>query len=232
MGLEPGEERAADAERVGHGGAILRRPLVAVGLGVLFTHAACSPSTSPWDEPTGGAPKFATDAGPPPPAETAVAAVASDGRLESGGIFVDCRGGLVATADANRDVRRLGLACGPVAGMKALTDTPFEGTLSVGSADLEFPVKLEKGRCYRVFVASESTSAEITVDVVSSHGLPIASESTADGLATIPSTRPLCALGDDAVNLRASMRCAPSSSAPRAPCPKAGVRFAVAVWAR
>lgn len=204
-----------------------------MGLAVLAAHlAACSPSTSPWDEPTGGAPKFATDAEPPPPPSTAVAAVASDGRLESGGIFVECRGGLVGTNDANRDVRRLGLACGPVAGMKPLTETPLEGTLSVGSADLEFPVKLEKGRCYRVFVASESTAAEITVEVVSGHGLPIAGEPTVDGLAAIPSTRPLCALGDDAVNLRASMRCVPPSSGASAPCPKSGVRFAVAVWAR
>lgn len=204
---------------------MLRGPAIAG----LVAVSGCSSKAAPWDEASGGSPKFGADATEAPAPATAPAAVASDGRLESGGIFVDCRGGLAVTADAIRDVTRLGLACGPVAGMKATPDGRFEGTLSVGSADLVFPFKLEKGRCYRVFVASESAAAEITVDVMSGHELPIASESTDAGLGLVPATRPLCALGDDTATLHASMRCSPVTNAT---CPKTGVRFAIEVWSR
>jgi hypothetical protein len=226
VSLEPGEERASEAGRGAHSrGDIVRGASFA---SIAFV-VACG-TNAPWEEGTGGTPRFATESAVVPAPEPSAELVASSGRLESGGIFVSCRSGLVVTGDAARDVSRLGLACGPVAGMKRVGASPFEGVLSIGGADLEFPLHLEKSRCYRIFVASEVLGAEIAVDVVSGHGLPIASEAIDGGLGSIPATRPLCALGDDDVVIRASMRCATREAAP--PCPRTGLRFAVEVWAR
>lgn len=212
------------------GSAILRAASVA---SIVFG-AACGSNDAPWDEGTGGSPRFATGSAEARAPEPTVAAVASSGRLESGGIFVSCQHGLVVTGDAARDVGRLGLACGPVAGMKRTGDGPFEGMLSIGAADLEFPLHLEKNRCYRIFVAGQSLGAEISVDVVSARGLPFASEAIEAGLGLVPATRPLCALGDDDVVIRARMRCSTSLGGGSAviPCPRSGLRFAVEVWAR
>ncbi|MFO0616532.1 MAG: hypothetical protein U0414_28320 [Polyangiaceae bacterium] len=195
-------------------------------LSIACALVACSSRRDPWEDSTGGTPRF--DAGdPPPPIASDVDLVSSEGRLESGGIFIACRSGLVSTGDARRDVARLGLACGPVAGMRRASDAPLEGVLSLGGAALEFPLHLEKSRCYRVFVAGDTPAVEIRIDVISGHDLPIAGETVELGLGVVPANRPLCALGDDDGVIRAAMRRAPPGAEKPGP-----VRFAIEVWAR
>jgi hypothetical protein len=197
----------------------------------LIAIGACSSKPAPWDESTSGKPRFDAKQDGPPPAPEPSASTVVEGRLESGGIFATCSQGLKVTADALRDVARLGLSCGPIAGMKRITDAPFEGALSLGGADLEFPIELEKGRCYRLFVASETAGPELSIEVATSHDLPVASEKVLGGLGAVPAERPLCALGDDRAVVRIAMRCPPSEG-PNGPCPRNGVRFALDVYAR
>jgi hypothetical protein len=147
-----------------------------------------------------------------------VAPVASGARLESGGIFSDCYKGLHATGEPEKDVTRLGLVCGPVEGMRRAIDTPFEGAISAGGAELDFPIALSKGACYRVFVAADSESLTLDVSIVSGHGIPVATASSRSGLAIIAPDRPFCALGTDEATVRVGAT-------------QGSGRFALDIWA-
>jgi hypothetical protein len=209
----PREERLpyrSHAGRVGGGGA--RHGARVVWLLLL---SGCNSPKRPWDQPTGGPPPYVSAT--PPPTNEPATPVASGARLESGGIFVECYAGLRATGDPTKDVTRLGYVCGPVEGMHRTLDAPLEGAIAAGAAELELPLSLTKGACYRVFVAADAESLELDVSIVSSRGIPIATAISARGLAIIEPDRPFCSLGADEASVRVGA--------------KAGAgRFAVDVW--
>src|SRR5579871_6594940 len=117
--------------------------------------AGCNSAAPPWEQPTGGPLPYLTSTSQAAPTSDLATPALSGARLESGGIFVDCYAGLHVTGDPVKDVTRLGYVCGPVAGMKRVLDAPFEGAITAGAAELELPLPLVKGGCYRLFAAAD-----------------------------------------------------------------------------
>ncbi len=186
-------------------------PLVLVALAI-----GCNSPAPPWDQPTGGPLPYVTSK--TPEAAQSPPIVASGQRLESGGIFVDCYREIRISGDAIKDVTRLGYVCGPVEGMRRAIDAPLEGVIAAGAAELELPLPLTRGACYRVFLAADEPSLDVDVAIVSSRGIPVATTTSVRGLAVIASDRPFCSLSTEDATIRVGARAGTG-------------RFAVDVWA-
>ncbi len=156
-----------------------------------FACLACS-DPYPWEEAAGSAatPRPITSASAEP-AGSADPVLDADRQLE-GGLFSRCSAGFAPGHDPVRDVTKLALLCGPSTGMSRLLDGPQEGVVAAGGVEVRLPLALEHGRCYRVFAVADAGVPDLHVELRSSRGTVIASDSAEGRVAVVQADRALC----------------------------------------
>jgi hypothetical protein len=141
---------------------------------------------------------------PPLPSVEAVAPSSAEEGRRFEQIFASCQEGLVAELDPVRDAARVALACGPVTGMVALSETPIEGVVAEGAPPVAFPFSLTKDRCVRLFGAAGPGVANLDVTIRSPRGVPLATDHAEGRLVVVQPDRPVCPLEDMNATLEVS----------------------------
>jgi hypothetical protein len=134
-----------------------------------------------------------------------------------GGPWVRCYGNFRPSGQPVKDVTRLSLLCGPENGMRRMSPTTLEGSVSEGSAPASSTFSGKRGECYRVFAVAEPSVADLDVTIESSRGAAIAADHGEDAWPIVQPDRPFCPLEDDTLTLRISAR-------------RGAGRFAAEVW--
>ncbi len=134
-----------------------------------------------------------------------------------GGLWVSCYGGFRPSGEPLKDVTRLGLMCGPVNGMKLVTDKPMVGQLALGQTHKEHRFVAEAGECYRVFAVASNSVKNLDVTVRSLRGSRLASDHSEDNWPIVDPDRPFCTFESDTFVLEFSS-------------PAGAGRFAAQVW--
>jgi hypothetical protein len=176
--------------------------------------AGCVEDPYAWEAASGPTPVVA----PPLPSIEAVASSSAEEGRRVGKVFGTCHEGLAAERDPVRDAARLALACGPVTGMVALSETPIEGVVAEGAPPVSFPFSLTKDRCIRLFGAAAPGVTDLDVAIRSPRGVPLATDHATGRLVVLQPDRPVCPLED--VNATLEVSAAGGQGA-----------FAIFVWA-
>jgi hypothetical protein len=134
-----------------------------------------------------------------------------------GGPWVRCYGGFHRSGDPLKDVTRLSMLCGPLNGMKRLTDPTIQGAVQEGGPALEQPFEAKRGECYRVFAVGEPSIIDLDVTIRSSRGAAIAADHGDDGWPIVQPDRPVCPLDNDRWTIEISSK-------------KGGGKLAAEVW--
>jgi hypothetical protein len=153
-----------------------------------------------WEVASGPTPAVAPEL---PTVEAVPSSSAEEGRRFER-VFGTCHEGLAAERDPVRDASRVALACGPVTGMVALSETPIEGVVAEGAPPVSFPFSLTKNRCVRLFGAAAPGVDDLDVTIRSPRGVPLATDHSAGRLVVVQPDRPVCPLEDVNATLEVS----------------------------
>jgi hypothetical protein len=189
----------------------------------------CEHHARPWDEPDSGGPRLTET--PPQPIllpHGGAGEVERDGGpradepeapalpVRVGGPWVRCYGGFHPSGDPVKDVTRLSLLCGPENGMKRLSTSPLEGSVTPGGPPVTEGFEARRGECYRVFAVAAEV-ADLDVVIRSSRGTAIAADHGEDAWPIVQPDRPFCALESDHYTVEVSAK-------------RGSGRFAAEVW--
>lgn len=142
--------------------------------------SASAPTATP-------APPTAAPAEPSDPAD----ASGASGPAPVGGTWLSCYGGFRPRADPKLDVTRLGLLCGPINGMKKVSDVQ-EAELEDGGTGREHRFAAEAGDCYRIFAVGEPSVEDLDVEVFDPSRRRVAFDTSDDRWPIVQPDRPFC----------------------------------------
>lgn len=110
--------------------------------------------------------------------------------------WTGCYQGFEPTADAPADLARLAAACGPPAGLTALTPVQIGAAQAEGDPAERFAFRARAGRCYRFFSVAVPQVADLDLAVLDPEGRLAAADASGDRFPVVPPRGPLCAPSD------------------------------------
>lgn len=117
-------------------------------------------------------------------------------RAGRGDLWTRCYSGFQPTGSAPTDLARLTAACGPPAGLTALT-TVYSGAVQAEDAPSERVLfRAHGGRCYRFFSVGGDGVTDLDMAVLAPDGRLAAADASRDRFPVVPPRGPLCAPRD------------------------------------
>jgi len=107
-----------------------------------------------------------------------------------------CYQGFEPTGDAPADLERLAAACGPPAGLAAVTPVQIGAAQAEGDPAERFTFRARAGRCYRFFSVAAPEVADLDLAVLDPDGRLAAADASGDRFPVVPPRGPLCAPSD------------------------------------